>query len=304
MYDTLLNFDNLSWWIIDIEDDPNVFYCNKTMCNTFSLDESLIKHSVKETCPIAGDYNKNIMKMNSDKAKQIFDEYHLLKNGGIKEYNNTFPYFDLNLEKTIYFTSRATTLKKDSEGNAAVLFGIIEPEITSNELYKKVITDSLTGLYNRREFDLKLELFINIAFRKKQHLSLILCDIDYFKQYNDNLGHYAGDKCLVQVAQSIASVCHRYTDIVCRYGGEEFAVIVYGNETEANHIAETMRQAVYLENLPHPTMNNTPVTISLGYYSAIPNPDSTAKHFIECTDQALYRAKKSGRNTIVSYDSF
>ena len=72
--------------------------------------------------------------MNSDKAKQIFDEYHLLKNGGIKEYNNTFPYFDFNLEKTIYFTSRATALKKDSEGNAAVLFGIIEPEITSNEL--------------------------------------------------------------------------------------------------------------------------------------------------------------------------
>jgi len=301
LYEKYLNFTNLSWWIIDLEDDPNIFYCNKTMCKTFSLDENITQHSVSQSCPIAGDYNKNIAIRSSNKAKQIFNEYFQLRKGIIDEYSNNFPYYDSESDQTLYFSSRARALVKDESGNATLLFGLIEPEIATAELYNMVRTDSLTGLFNRREFDSQIEFLMNLATREKHDISLLMCDIDHFKQYNDKLGHLAGDECLIQVARSISNMCVRSSEIACRYGGEEFTVIVYGGEKEASYLAEAIRKEVYVMAIPHPAKENNPVTLSIGYCSIIPDSTSTPKMLIECADKALYKAKEIGRNSCFQF---
>ena len=165
---------------------------------------------------------KNIAIKSSAKSKQILNEYKQLTEGEINEYSNTFPYFDERSDETIYFSSRAKILLKDQQGRASLLFGIIEPEAIAAELYTLAKVDSLTGLYNRREFDAKIEFLLKLAAREHHYLSLIMCDIDYFKAYNDRFGHYEGDQCLIRVAQAIEKACARTTEVVCRYGGEEF----------------------------------------------------------------------------------
>ena len=299
----LIDFSNLSWWIIDLEDDPNIFYCNETMCRTFSLDYTINRHSVLKTCPIAGDYNNNIAIRSSEKAKKVFDEYHQLREGKLDEYSNCFPYYDAKAGETIYFSSRARALLKDELGASTLLFGIIERESVSDELYNQVKTDSLTGLNNRREFDYQIEFLINLAKREKRHISLIMCDVDHFKQYNDLLGHYAGDECLVQIAGSISNICIRSSDIVCRYGGEEFCIILYGDDKEETYsLAESIRHEIYIAAIPHPAFNNAPVTVSIGYYSIIPDSKTTPRTLIENADAALYKAKRNGKNSCVSFD--
>jgi diguanylate cyclase (GGDEF)-like protein len=273
------------------------------MCDAFALDPHLIQHSVSKTCPIAGDYNTNVAIKNSDTAKTIFDEYSQLKKGIIKEYKNRFPYYNEKSAETIYFSSRAKALLQDENGNSTLLIGIIERETVSAELYKKARTDSLTNLYNRREFDSQINFIINLAIREKRYVSLIMCDIDHFKKYNDSLGHYAGDECITQIAHSISQVCSRSSDIVCRYGGEEFAVIIYGDDEETFSIAEKIREGVFKMKIPHPASSTPYVTISVGYYSVIPDSTSTPKQLIECADIALYKAKGNGRNLSVQYQN-
>ncbi len=301
LYSELLNFSNLSWWIIDLENNPDIFYCNKVMCNAFSLDENIIQHSVSKTCPIAGDYNTNVAIKSTDKAKKIFSEYNQLKMGNIEEYSNTFPYFSKSLDNKLYFSSRAKALLKDELGNAVILFGIIEPELISAELFIEAKTDSLTGLNNRREFDSQLTFLMNLANREQHYISLILCDVDNFKKYNDTLGHYAGDECLMNIATSILKMCSRNTDIACRYGGEEFAIIFYGDKNEASLLAEAIRLEVHSMAIAHPAQNNEPVTISVGYTSIIPDSASNPKTLIECADKALYQAKSNGKNICVGF---
>lgn len=292
----LLSFSNLSWWIIDLEDNSDIFYCNDTMCTTFHLDPKQTQHSVSKTCPIAGDYNKYIAVSNSKKAQEIFDEYRELRLNSLDEYCNRFPYYDEQQDKVLYFSSRAKALLRNEDGQAALLFGIIEPELASEELYKQASTDGLTGLKNRREFDSQLTFLINLARREQRFVSLILCDIDNFKPYNDTLGHYAGDECLISIANSIMQTSNRTTDVICRYGGEEFAIITYGDEEAVSILAEQIRLDVSHLNIPHPASKLGTVTISCGYVSVVPNAETTPKSLIEKADCGLYLAKERGRN--------
>lgn len=300
-YTRLLNFKDMSWWLIDLSSDPNIFYCNETMAKTFELDDSLVGHDVAKTCPIAGDFNKNIAIRSSEKAQQIFREYYELRNNRIEEYRNSFPYYDAELDETLHFTSRARVLTRDENNAPEILFGIIEPETMTAELYEKARTDGLTGLFNRREFDTQLEFMVNIANREQRRISLVLCDIDHFKNYNDMLGHFAGDECLVQIAQSISRVCERNGDFAFRYGGEEFAIISYGNDN-VSELAESLRSEVYIRSIPHPQEGIGPVTLSVGYCSVIPGDQTvTASSLFQQADESLYRAKDLGRNQCVDY---
>ncbi|WP_394248526.1 GGDEF domain-containing protein [Vibrio profundi] len=293
----ILNFAGVSWWIIDLEDNPDAFYCNDTMCRTFHLDPNKTQHSVSKTCPIAGDYNKFIAINNNKKAQKVFDDYRDLRLNTLNEYCNSFPYYDEHQDKVLFFSSRAKALIRDKEGRATLLFGIIEPETANELLYLKASTDSLTGLKNRREFDSQLMFLMNLAKREKRFVSLILCDIDHFKAYNDLFGHYAGDECLITIANSIASSSSRSTDVVCRYGGEEFAVISYGDAEEVAVLAEKIRTDIEQLRIPSSHDNDGGiVTISTGYVSLIPSESTTTKYLIEKADCGLYLAKERGRN--------
>ncbi len=163
--------------------------------------------------------------------------------------------------------------------------------------------DALTGLSNRRQFDQTLSREIRRAARQRSALSLIMGDIDYFKPYNDELGHVAGDKCLKGIGTTIDAVFQRAGDLTARYGGEEFAVILPGSDRDAViKEASRLQQAIEELNIAHPKSKvSSRVSISLGL-ATIENSLIDMSEFIKNADTALYTAKKSGRNTTVHFD--
>lgn len=168
----------------------------------------------------------------------------------------------------------------------------------NQELQRLAHLDGLTELANRRRFDEYLHDQWQKLQREKAPLSLILCDVDYFKSYNDYYGHQAGDDCLKQLANALKNCFKRPTDLVCRYGGEEFAAILpnIGLE-EAIQVARLIQLSVQTLNLLHcqsPISKN--VTVSLGISSQIPSPDRSVNLLINGADAALYEAKKLGRD--------
>jgi diguanylate cyclase (GGDEF)-like protein len=171
-------------------------------------------------------------------------------------------------------------------------------QATNQDLQRLAIVDSLTGIANRRRFDEYLQQEWQRLWRDQIPLSLILCDIDYFKHYNDYYGHQAGDDCLRQVAQAIARSVRRSTDLVARYGGEEFAVVLPNTNAEgAVRVAEYIQMALASLQLPHgcsPISDS--VTLSMGIASTIPTQAWSPENLIAAGDEALYAAKAEGRN--------
>ena len=137
--------------------------------------------------------------------------------------------------------------------------------------------------------------------REQSPLAVILCDIDYFKNYNDHFGHQAGDNCLRKVAQAISDVVQRAADLVARYGGEEFVVILPNiEESGALKVAETIRQNVEKLQLEHSQSSiSNFVTLSLGVACTIPNENNSPELLLATADKALYQAKQQGRNQAV-----
>lgn len=175
--------------------------------------------------------------------------------------------------------------------------------------------DGLTQVANRRRFDVVLETEWKRANRSNSPLSLVFCDIDYFKLFNDTYGHQAGDDCLRTVAQVIRSSLHRPEDFVARYGGEEFILVLPNTDTEgAFHMAEVVRKALMHKKIAHNLSPITPyVTLSLGISCIIHDQNSDPgllahmpHALVEMADQALYEAKQRGRNQTVfkAADSF
>jgi diguanylate cyclase (GGDEF)-like protein len=161
------------------------------------------------------------------------------------------------------------------------------------------VIDSLTGLANRRRLDECLETEWRRALRENKPLSMVLMDVDFFKLYNDTYGHLRGDACLKIIAESVREVAARRVDLVARFGGEEFAVILphtpaEGAATVANGIFEALR----LQNLTHSASPFGTVTISAGCATVIPKTGQPASNLIELADRALYTAKNRGRDQV------
>ncbi|MGL5082893.1 MAG: diguanylate cyclase domain-containing protein [Microcoleaceae cyanobacterium] len=169
------------------------------------------------------------------------------------------------------------------------------------ELQQLAITDSLTELANRRQFDAFLTHEWLRMMREKQVLSLIFCDVDFFKDYNDRYGHPQGDLCLQQIAQVIRRTVQRPGDLAARYGGEEFVVILPNTPAEgAFTVSELIRQAVKSLRIPHAGSKiSEVVTLSLGVSSWVPSLDFSPEDLIKVADQALYEAKQAGRDRTI-----
>ncbi|MEG4585248.1 diguanylate cyclase [Microcoleus sp. MOSTC5] len=171
------------------------------------------------------------------------------------------------------------------------------------KLERLATLDELTQLANRRRFDQYLEMEWRRQAREQTPLSLILCDIDSFKSYNDTYGHPGGDECLRQVAGAIGNAVNRPADLVARYGGEEFAVILPNTAIQgAVLVAEHIQIKIAALQLPHAGSQVSPyVTLSLGVASIVPASESGAEILIAAADQALYQAKRLGRARIQLY---
>ncbi|HSF71551.1 MAG TPA: diguanylate cyclase, partial [Methylotenera sp.] len=173
-------------------------------------------------------------------------------------------------------------------------------QVANKELQRLANSDGLTQLANRRRFDEYLEHEWRRLGREKKLLSLILCDVDFFKGYNDTYGHQAGDDCLRLVAQTIQSNVHRSADLVARYGGEEFAVILPNTDIQgAIDVAERIRLGIKnLQVLNAGSQISDYITVSCGVASVIPKLENFPASLIEMADVALYAAKAKGRDQV------
>jgi len=176
-------------------------------------------------------------------------------------------------------------------------------EAAQQQLEALTTIDSLTQINNRRYFD---ETFLsewNRLCRENHPLSLVLCDVDYFKAYNDTYGHQAGDDCLRDIAQAIAKVVKRPADCVARYGGEKLAVILPNTDLEgAIQVAESIRTAIKTLAIPHRSSSvGEAVSVSVGVASQVPNDNVAPSILIEAADRALYVAKQQGCDRVQTH---
>ncbi len=210
-----------------------------------------------------------------------------------------------------YLHVRVDTTREDEFGTLSQFFNnMVDNLIEQKNLEYEAKTDFLTGLANRRHFDETIKYELHRNARIKNPLTLIMCDVDYFKQYNDLYNHVAGDLCLKHIAKAMESVCNRAGDLVARYGGEEFVVILPNADKEtALKMAHMIRKEVSDLKIPHSHSTVSPyVTLSIGVATLIfdginlPATNLSTNNLIEAADQALYLAKHNGRNRVEVVD--
>ncbi|MBW4026146.1 MAG: diguanylate cyclase [Acidobacteria bacterium] len=205
---------------------------------------------------------------------------------------NLSPYPDPKTGEIIGFVnvSRDITTRKSSEEDLQSAYLALEALAT---------VDGLTGIANRRRLDEVLTIEWRRSIRTRLPLSLILLDVDHFKAYNDLYGHIRGDSCLKQIAEAALDVVRRPADLVARFGGEEFAIVLPAtNGQGAFELAEQLRAAVEKRALRHEGNDTGIVTVSAGCATVTPQRGSSVIQIIEAADSALYAAKRSGRNRV------
>ena len=282
--------------------DANGFTdCNQATLRLFncaSREEFIARH------PIDWSYTENENGQHHDRldidqhiARAIHKGHHAFEWHYVKTNGEYFPAevlytpLQMNSGTVIQGTIRDISKRKQAEEEVASLH---------RELQRLSYLDSLTGIANRRMFDQTLEKEWNRAKRHQRPLSLMLIDIDYFKQYNDTYGHQQGDACLKQVANTLTRVMQRAGDLVARYGGEEFILLLPDTDNrQVAKLAEKARQAVHALNIPHQSSEiDRVITISVGVSTMFPAAGKHPMSLISHADELLYKAKENGRNRV------
>jgi len=256
--------------------------------------------------PIADRFMKAFADALDQSAMQELN-YSLPINGREKWFEARIAPF--TVDEVITFV-RDVSAQKEAEQLRAQYHQELEKQIAErtaelSELNIKLLrlseTDALTGIANRHKYDITMDSEWRRAIRERQPLALLIIDIDYFKQYNDQYGHQAGDDCLQQVAEILNASVRRVGDLAARYGGEEFAIVLPGlNAPAAAKIAEKIRCAIESKRIPH--IRNIPmpiVTVSIGVASCLPDQDQQMSGLLYKADACLYQAKHNGRNRVV-----
>ena len=198
-----------------------------------------------------------------------------------------------------WFMMRVTRLKDDSRS----LFVISHQNITQRRLAEEraehlAMHDPLTGLANRRYFNLFFNRELRRSIRNRSAISLIELDVDYFKDYNDEFGHLVGDQCLSNVGQALLEFSRRPSDLAARLGGDEFALILGDTDfAESHKVAEAILKAI--SDLRMVFGGSRQVTVSVGVASVIPHEQQSEDFLLQEADKALYRAKSAGRNRVM-----
>ena len=204
--------------------------------------------------------------------------------------------------KVAYFISIQKDISDDIHLQQTITEQITALEAAKKRLESLAQTDSLTGLNNKRYFELQYPTQFSIAKRNDDCMSVFMVDVDYFKRYNDHYGHLQGDKCLKQIAQAIAHEFKRTSDFVARFGGEEFVIYSVGlsaqqAQTSARNLLEYMKDL----KIPHQKSDIGHVTLSIGIATAVWENCIGHRELIEHADKAMYQAKNGGRNKAVVY---
>ncbi|MFO7813407.1 MAG: sensor domain-containing diguanylate cyclase [Pelovirga sp.] len=264
----------------------------------YPLDDSLIGQAVKYRCtlPDGGENKQRIPVIN---GLPLFDPFPSIL--VIPLVQDQLPVSGILLiagHKTGLFSRRCRDLVEMISAQVAIKIELAHSHEQINQL---TVTDGLTGIANRRAFERALAGMHQRALRRESPFSLIICDIDLFKKINDTCGHPFGDLVIRQVAMEMKAVV-RTGDLAARIGGEEFAVLLEDTDRKgAAEVAERLRERIEKKQLHHQGVR-WPVTISIGV-AAFPGDTGDLEKLINYADQALYQAKKSGRNRIVVWNA-
>lgn len=287
--------DSLEDQIAVLDSQGSIIYVNHAW-TAFGIENGL----VSETSGVGSNYLK-VCKDSGSRGDYLAGEAEQglrdLLSGKHASFYFEYPCHSPTVKR--WFMMRATPL----QGASGNLFVISHHNITKRKLAEEQVEylslhDPLTGLSNRRH----LSQFLNSEWRRNARnqspMSFIMFDLDHFKDYNDALGHPAGDECLVKVAQALKAFSGRPGDLAVRYGGEEFSLLLGNTALEdAAKVAEALRKNIYELDMPYSGTKR--ITVSAGVACAIPDIDHAEINLVQEADKALYRAKQNGRNQIV-----
>lgn len=216
-------------------------------------------------------------------------EYRTIMNEKLAEMND-------NLDILVAQRTRELTAANDKVEQQN-----FELELINHELQRLSLRDPLTELWNRRKYDETIGPEWNRCLRQQKPISLLFIDVDYFKNYNDLYGHVAGDGTLIQIGTTLRAALSRPTDMVVRYGGEEFIVLLSETgQAEAIHNANRLREKVEALAIPHAESQvKDCITVSIGVATLLPDRHNKPEELVKIADKALYQAKSQGRNQIV-----
>lgn len=273
--------------IILVSDGQHLVFANETFFNIFNKCDNI--DDFKKYYNSFGDFIYTHDKKTFDKEFDVFD--YLDKNHKLEfDINHKVYYFNMSTTK-IHFNSHQLFLH--------ILVDITELEMTKRTLEDLSIKDELTSLYNRRFFNITYDKELKRAARSGEYLSFAVIDIDYFKNYNDTLGHISGDEVLREVAKTMRELFHRSSDYVFRMGGEEFSIIMVGVEPQdAFEYLQKLQRKIKELYIPHPQSNVSKyLTVSIGLFVSKISKDDEIDFYKEA-DLLLYKAKED-RDCIV-----
>ncbi len=259
-------------------------FLNRSICDVYEEIKPNILVMSDETSIIAA-----MVKVLSRKPELVYEPF-------VVE-NDSFVYKIMDVYHLLLAHSHIHKLAKDTLDRLNA-----ELKVKNIQLEQLATIDGLTKVSNRRKFDEIMNAEWTRLSREKKPLSLMMCDVDHFKKYNDTYGHQMGDNCLIKVAEALKKSIHRPADTIARYGGEEFAIILPKTDTDgAEHIAKDIIENVNQCNIPHNRSQHKKVSISIGVASVIPNSSDSYTSLIKKADEALYHAKENGRNRHAIY---
>ncbi|WP_417668401.1 diguanylate cyclase [Roseibium sp.] len=241
----------------------------------------------------------------TDDALKVFSGIQTVVDGEAPIYYHEYPCHSPTEDR--WFMMRIRPLKWDGPPHFLITHqNITERKKAEFRVQELAMLDGLTGIANRRRFDVFLEEEWRRGRRGNYSVSLALIDLDFFKRFNDHYGHLAGDECLRSVGEVLRGCSRRPEDLVARYGGEEFAIILGNTPAEgAAIVAEKVRQAIHSLKIPHELGSvDDFVTASIGVATFNPGlePEKGIVELIEAADQALYAAKEQGRNRVCVFE--
>lgn len=311
--------DNALDGIININKYGNIQSINKAALSMFGYtDKELLGKNVNMLMAtslrdVHDSYIQNISNRNA-KSKVLGTVREV---EGLRKNGSTFPIeialSRIRFEDEMYFTGivrdlterkRAARAREEYREHLEDQVAARTRELTAanKKLEKLANLDGLTGIANRRVFDDDLKKEWRRAKRQNSVLSLLMCDVDYFKNYNDSYGHLAGDECLRKIADTMSQLFQRAGDVVTRYGGEEFAIILPGVPYRGlSKVTEQLRLSIAHLGIKHLRPDGTSiVTISIGGITVSPDVEISEQEIVNRADKALYQAKQKGRNQSVT----
>ena len=298
----IFNQSSSGIWVIDTNFE--ILRMNETLAKLAGKNRNSVRGlKCHDVFPISicGTYKCPMGKIRSGQSHLEYDIERTTKDGSLVNYLMAVnPFYGLT-GKTMGFVAEFKDITRRRQAENAL-------RKANKTLQRLSDIDGLTQVANRRRFDDVLKTEWKRANRSLSPLSVIFCDIDHFKLFNDTYGHQAGDDCLRTVARTIRSCLHRPEDFLARYGGEEFILVLPDTDPEgAFHLGETIRKTLMQRKIPHAASSINPyVTLSLGIFTMTPGgrmdmePLPGIPHkMVEMADQALYEAKQRGRNRTV-----